>query len=110
MNEHMPECPVEKRLRAGRTVGSQTCICAALRACETRVEESMGRAWSQSVQLAVAHTRTATLDAAREAVSDIADRWDHWIGECVMTKAIDGQYINRDDAVAAIDALREERQ
>lgn len=37
MTEHLPECPVEKRLRAGRTVGSQTCICAALRACEERV-------------------------------------------------------------------------
>ena len=37
MNEHLPECPVEKRLRAGRAVVSQTCICAALRACEDRV-------------------------------------------------------------------------
>lgn len=37
MTEHLPECPVEKRLRSGRTVGSQTCICDALRACEARV-------------------------------------------------------------------------
>ena len=68
MTEHLPECPVEKRLRSGKTVGSQTCICSALRSCEERVEESMDRAWSQTVQLAVAHTRTATLDAAREAL------------------------------------------
>ena len=47
MNEHMPECPVEKRLRAGRTVGSQSCICAALRACKARV-----------------------LDAARDAIAE----------------------------------------
>jgi hypothetical protein len=39
MNEHLPECPVEKRLRAGRTVGSQTCICDALRSCERRLIE-----------------------------------------------------------------------
>lgn len=37
MTEHLPECPVEKRLRDGKTVGYQTCICAALRSCEQRV-------------------------------------------------------------------------
>jgi hypothetical protein len=37
MTEHLPECPVEKMLRDGRTVASQTCICDALRACEARV-------------------------------------------------------------------------
>ena len=46
MNEHLPECPVEKRLRAGRTVGSQTCICGALRACEERVmDTAVTRLW-----------------------------------------------------------------
>ncbi len=40
MTEHLPECPVEKRLRDGRTVGSQTCICDALRDCEERVRSS----------------------------------------------------------------------
>ena len=39
MGEHLPECPVEKRLRDGNTVASQTCICDALRACEKRVRE-----------------------------------------------------------------------
>ena len=41
MTEHLPECPVEKRLRSGKTVGSQTCICGALRACERRLMEWM---------------------------------------------------------------------
>ena len=73
-----------------------TCICRELRACEERVEESMDRAWSQTVQLAVAHTRTATLDAAREAVAALL--------------AYDSPYgplIRSDAALSAIDALRE---
>jgi len=37
MTEHLPECPVERMLRNGKTVGSQTCICGALRAFEERV-------------------------------------------------------------------------
>lgn len=37
MDDHLPECPVEKRLRTGKTVGSQACICGALRTCEERV-------------------------------------------------------------------------
>ena len=37
MTEHLPECPVEKMLRSGRTVGSQSCICEHLRACEERI-------------------------------------------------------------------------
>lgn len=37
MTEHLPECPVERMLRRGKTVGSQTCICDALQACEERV-------------------------------------------------------------------------
>ena len=40
MTEHLPECPVEKMLRSGRTVGSQSCICEHLRACEERVMDS----------------------------------------------------------------------
>ena len=101
MTEHLPECPVEKRLRSGRTVGSQTCICDALRSCEERVEESMDRAWSQTVQLAVAHTRTATLDAAREAVKGV-----NWFNdEGKMLSAI----VATADSIAAIDALREKQ-
>ena len=97
MTEHLPECPVERMLRSGKTVGSQTCICGALRACEERVEESMDRAWNQTVQLAVAHTRTVTLDAAREAVAEFAP--SAWIG-----------LIRRSDAILVIDALRKDAQ
>jgi hypothetical protein len=43
MSEHLPECPVEKRLRDGNTVGSQTCICEALRACEKRMLATLKR-------------------------------------------------------------------
>ena len=39
MTKHLPECPVERMLRRGRTVGSQTCICNALRICERRLIE-----------------------------------------------------------------------
>ena len=67
-----------------------------LRACEERVEESMDRAWNRTLQLAVAHTRTATLDAAREAVAALL--------------AYDSPYgplIRSDATLAAIDQLRE---
>lgn len=36
MNEHLPECPVEKMLESG---SSRACICDALRACERRIIE-----------------------------------------------------------------------
>lgn len=80
MNEHLPECPVEKRLRAGRTVGSQTCICAALRACEARV-----------------------LNAAREAVLG-AKAVDVAYGRGLDEPA---QFIWLNHALEAIDALKE---
>ena len=81
------------------------CMCRELRACEVRVEESMDRAWSQTVQLAVAHTRTATLDAAREAVAALVPS-EFWEG-------IEGRrsqwWIVKAEAIAAIDALREKQ-
>ena len=70
----------------------------ALRACEERVEESMDRAWNRTLQLAVAHTRTATLDAAREAVAALL-AYESPMGPLIRTMA----------ALAAIDALKEER-
>lgn len=79
MNEHMPECPVEKRLRAGRTVGSQTCICAALRACEERA-----------------------MNAAREAV-EVMD-----LHGCHPYRFPDCNCLGP-QVIAAIDALKEER-
>ena len=38
MNEHLPECPVDKMLRGG---SSRACICPELRACERRLIEWM---------------------------------------------------------------------
>lgn len=87
MNEHLPECPVEKRLRTGRTVGSQACICAALRACEDRVSRAsheagyaagygagMDDGWGEPGHI------KAALDAAVKRVEDylqhdVADGW-----------------------------------
>ena len=86
---HLPEC----WLSEGNF--DAVCMCDRLRTCEQRVEEAMDRAWTQTVALAVAHTRTATLDAAREAVAGIQDgpkNQPYWI--------------DREAALTAIDALR----
>lgn len=82
---HLPEC----WLSEGKF--DAVCMCDRLRACEERVEEAMDRAWTQTVALAVAHTRTATLDAAREAIAAIPS----------------GRYAIQ-DALAAFDALKEQ--
>ena len=49
------------------------------------------------------------LNAAEQAVSEITDRWDHWEGERGMSESLDGQFIDRDEALAAIRGLREEK-
>lgn len=71
MTHHLPECPVEKRLRSGTTVGPQTCICSALRACEKRVREN-----EQGSNVALYHQSDGMtgsyrrgLDAARDAIA-----------------------------------------
>ena len=73
------------------------CICERLRTCEERM---------LTTYLARDNFE-AGLDAARKAVGNIAERWDHWEGERRISMEIDGQFIDRDDALAAIDALRE---
>ena len=88
---HLPEC----WLSEGKF--DAVCICDRLRACEQRVEEAMDRAWTQTVALAVAHTRTATLDAAREAVAALQ------MG--VLTTG--DLLLKRQDALAALDTLKE---
>lgn len=109
--EHLPECWAKHQ-----SDPEAWCICDELRACEQRVEESIDRAWEQAAQLAVAHARTATLDAAREAVAAL-DAY-YAIEECEgnpLEKGDpedpdpwhQGHLIERDDALAAIDALRE---
>jgi hypothetical protein len=103
-DEHLPECPLSRP----RDVDCG-CVCHLLRACEQRVEEAMDRAWTQTVALAVAHTRTTTLDAAREAVAALTagrERMDYEDGPEVY--GAHNAYIDCvDDALAAIDALRD---
>ena len=115
MTEHRPECWAKHE-----SDPPAWCICDELRACEERVEESMDRAWSQTVQLAVAHTRTATLDAAREAVAllpwkvavsfgpiDCDESCEH--GPCVCSGVMrpEAWMTGPAEAIAAIDKLKE---
>ena len=81
---------------------------AALRACEERVEESMDRAWNQTVQLAVAHTRTATLSAAREAVEAIPAPYKVAGDYSTYGSYHEGKADFKDLVVSAIDALRKD--
>ena len=117
MNEHLPECPVEKRLRAGRAVVSQTCICAALRACEDRVF-ALHPEWTVTglCKPDCAACRRLTeliaeweygyekgLDAAREAVLG-AKAIDVYYGRGLDEPP---QFIWLNNALSAIDALKE---
>ena len=80
MSDHLPEC-----LHDDRTYGLRgLCICDELRACEQRV-----------------------LDAAREAVAALV-RYDH--NNYALVCQPDGWAIDRDEALAAIDRLREEKK
>ena len=90
MNEHLPECPVEKRLRAGRTVGSQTCICDALRACEQRVrdDERSNNFTPDDHADGMTEAYSCGLDAAREAVAEFTpvvmhDPLCEWTTPCI---------------------------
>ena len=86
MTEHLPECPTD------------WCICSYLRACEQRVEE-MWSAIAGRDQYAEGYT--AALSAAREAVAAIA--------EAQTSVRSPWELVVVDDAVAAIDALRESK-
>jgi len=92
MTEHLPECNYEKNPERN------ACICQRLRACEERM---------LTTYLARDNFESG-LNAAREAVGNIAERWDHWEGERRISMEIDGQFIDRDDALAVIDALRKD--
>lgn len=104
MTEHLPECWAKHE-----SDPPAWCICDELRACEERVEESMDRAWNQTVQLAVAHTRTATLDAAREAVEAIPAPYKVAGDYSTYGSYHEGKSDMKDAALSAIDALREKR-
>tara|TARA_R110000868_G_scaffold9688_3_gene47796 strand:+ start:14 stop:304 length:291 start_codon:yes stop_codon:yes gene_type:complete len=84
------------------------CICDALRACEERVLTKPVMAWRDE-ERAAGHA--AALDAAREAVAAL----DHapmcelvWGCECSESHPMECT-CNRDIALAAIDALKEEQ-
>lgn len=93
MTEHLPECEWSDNTRVNRH-----CICPALRACEQRVfhEQIEGR----QHDMVMAYLRG--LDAARDAVADCRVPWPTATG-VLVNEGID-------DALAAIDALREEQK
>lgn len=98
MTDHLPECDTF-RFTYGEGYGG--CICEWLRACEERVEET----WSAIAgRDQYAEGYRAALNVALEAVETLP-LIVRFVKEN-KTKLID-QLIDRDEAVAAIDALRE---
>ena len=96
MSEHLPEC-------APRISNwGEDCICRYLQACEQRVrQETFDADWSEMGQLAAVRlfqrqAFLAGLNAAREAVAALIPSDDYAYAEAFR------------DALAAIDALREE--
>ena len=122
MTEHLPECWAKHE-----SDPPAWCICDELRACEQRVSEEQcstccTRAEKQYVVEFNSGRRVgyeAALDAAREAVAAL-DAY-YALEECQgnpLEKGDpedpdpwqQGHLIERDDALAAIDALREKKQ
>lgn len=103
MTDHLPECPkhADRYAMAG-------CICPSLRACEQRLTEGWCKAQCANSNF------EAGLDAAREAVvSAVGDRITDLLtcnkdDDCHM-KGL-GAELALDDALVAIDALREEQK
>ena len=102
MTDHLPECEWSDNTRVNRH-----CICPALRACEQRVREEREAdgPWFRSVvHDCCVDKQTAYaggVQAARDAVAAIP-HWDEDSSESLF-RACD-----KDDALAAIDALRGE--
>lgn len=86
--DHLPECPVSK---PAHSTARWLCICAALRACEARVE----RVTRKDDNRALWDNRqwNAALDAARDAVAALP----HYSTQITVSRA---------SALAAIDALK----
>ena len=81
-------------------VGDDRCICIQLMACEQRVRQSAATLWDRtSEQMAAARVEgfAAGLDAAREAIKNTRCPEGYEVKGCS----------HWDDALAAIDALRE---
>ena len=108
MSNHLPECLVY--CDCGQPVCEIECICDELRSCEQRVMQD-AKEWEANAYIIGLRVGTnKALDAAEKAVSEITDRWDHWEGERGMSGSLDGQFIDRDEALSAIRGLREEKQ
>jgi hypothetical protein len=91
MADHLPECPPWVVI----TGNEADCICDRLRACETRVREDAHR---YCFQRDAHEGYAAGLAAAREAVAALDWSCDE--------RQLDLPIVGRDDALAAIDALR----
>ena len=109
MTDHLPECYWPD------TPERAICICDRLRSCEQRVTERWEslRGWGESYAYKTGSDNgfdvgyAAGLDRAREAVAE-TQRWHEFSwgmddDEC-------GEYVKAEEALAAIDALREERE
>ncbi|MBU6278683.1 MAG: hypothetical protein KGN78_05510 [Actinomycetales bacterium] len=106
---HLPECECYGRNHGGCAL----CICDRLRACEQRVRQSAATLWDRtSEQMAAARVEgiRAGLDAARKAVVALkpwlkVEKYKGGYDCCGCSTTYD---LMR-DALAAIDALREEK-
>ena len=115
---HLPECTNDLRwmLNPGEWVNEETdeaeCVlCCMLRACEERVrDEERGGAPVAAIELAgYSRGYAAALDAARKAVAALPKM--NLSRGVIATEVRNPLYVvNRDQALTAIDALREEKK
>ena len=102
---HLPECPVSSEPPPKRNADlweAGACICDRLRACEQRsytlgIEVGKHDGWIAG--------QSAGVQAARDAVAGVTRYQDEGING--VEKNEDGWAIDRDEALAAIDALRQ---
>jgi hypothetical protein len=121
VTDHLPECYrveyIVSRHGYTLTAGSNGCICDRLRACEQRTEE----AWSAIAgRDQYAEGYAVGLDAAREAVDLLASDMANWSSAETAAATEAAPDLTADQwmwaqrgvhrALAAIDALREERK
>ena len=96
MTDHLPECifkPENVDSAKGIRWGGRPCICDELRACEQRIGNVISASLVGGYDWR--HGYLAGLDAAREAVADM------------VIKTAGNSAATVDQALAAIDALRE---